>query len=84
MQDDPGELMLERFIALRRWLRELHVCWRCSDTFAWVQIEREGGNKGVKPVQECGTPDRCRDRANAGRKTMPPAPNVVAPRAQRA
>jgi hypothetical protein len=70
-ETDPGEAMLDRFVALRRWLRGLHVCWTCSDTLAFVQIERERGTKGVKATLECKTQDRCRERANAGRKTMP-------------
>lgn len=68
---DPGEKMLDRFVVLRRWLRGIDVCWSCSDTLAFVQIEREAGSKNIKPVLECRTPDRCRDRANANRKSMP-------------
>lgn len=67
----PDDGPLDRFIALRRWLRDLGVCWSCQDNLAWIQIERERGAK-VKAVLECATPDRCRDRANAGKKSMPP------------
>ena len=70
-ETDPGDALLDRFLVLRRWLRELDVCWTCSDTLAFVQIERERGAKGVKAILECKTPDRCRERANDGRKTMP-------------
>ncbi len=72
MQHDPGDAMIDRFIALRRWLRDLGVCWSCQDNLAWCQVEREQSGQPLKPIQECRTPERCRDRANAGRKSMPP------------
>lgn len=68
---EDGDAMLDRFLALRRWLRDLDVCWSCQSTLAWVQVEREKSGIAVTAVLECKTPDRCRARANAGRQSMP-------------
>jgi len=65
---DPG---VDRFLVLRSWLAGLGVCWKCQSTLAFVQAERETSGVVVTAVLECATPERCRDRANAGRKTMP-------------
>lgn len=70
-----GDALLDRFLALRRWLRGLGVCWTCSDTFAFAQCEREQGDKGVKVIQECNTRQQCRDAAGRGRGSMPGRPD---------
>jgi hypothetical protein len=75
---DPGDVMLDRFISLRGWLRGLGVCWSCQDTLAWCQVDREKSGQTVKPAQDCGTSDLCRARANAGRKSMPTPAAIAA------
>jgi hypothetical protein len=72
-----GDVLLDRFLELRRWLREVvGVCFYCCDTLAFLQCDREGGGpKDVKPnLADCAHRDggaKCRDRANAAKRTMP-------------
>lgn len=61
-----------RLLVLLAHYRLAGVCWRCRQVFAVARIERERGELDAAVAQWCARPDRCRDRANAARKTMPP------------
>jgi len=61
-----------RLLVLLAHYRMAGVCWKCRQVFAVSRIERENGGAEAPVVQWCKTPDRCRDRANASRKSIPP------------